>query len=52
MAHKIRETIQYHEVVYYNDDGEEVARERIHDDSSYDADPPQELTEQEREDWL
>jgi hypothetical protein len=52
MAHKIRETIQYSEDVYYDDEGEEVMRVRIHDDSLYDAGPEEELTEQEREDYL
>lgn len=52
MAHKTIEKIQYTEIAYYGDDGEEVARERMHDDHTYDSDGPFELTEQEREDWL
>jgi hypothetical protein len=52
MAHKIIEEIRYHETVYYDDAGEEVARERIHDDAMYDAEGPYDLTDQEREDWL
>lgn len=51
-AHKMIETIQYTEIVYYNDKGDEVARERMHDDAAYDAEGPFDLTEQEREDWL
>ena len=52
MAHKVRETRQYTEIVYYDDDGNEVGRETMSDDHSYDSGPPEELTEQEREDWL
>ena len=52
MAHKISETRQYTEVVYYDDDGNEVGRETMSDDHGYDSGPPEELTEQEREDWL
>nr|DAQ47284.1 MAG TPA: hypothetical protein [Caudoviricetes sp.] len=52
MAHKISERRQYTEVVYYDDGGNEVGRETMCDDHGYDSSPPEELTEQEREDWL
>lgn len=52
MAHKTRHTMQYTEVVYYDDDGNEVARERLHDDHTYDEGSPEELTDEEREDWI
>lgn len=51
-AHKIREIYQYSEDVYYDDDGNEVARERQYDDYLYDTTPAEELTEEEREDRL
>ena len=51
MAHKIIETRQYTEIVYYGDDGEEVARVQ-QDDHLYDSGSPEELTDEEREDWL
>lgn len=49
---KVVETYKYTEVVYYNGNGEEEARDRNHDDWLYDASSPQELTEQEIEDWM
>jgi hypothetical protein len=52
MAHKIRHTMQYTEIAYHDDDGNEVDRFRIHDDHTYDSGSPEELTEQEREDYL
>ena len=52
VAHKIIETRQYTEIVYYSDDGEEVARDVQHDDHLYDSGSPEELTDEEREDWL
>ena len=52
MAHKIIETRQYTEIVYYGDDGEEVARDVQQDDHLYDSGSPEELTDEEREDWL
>lgn len=52
MAHKQVHIMQYSEIVYYDDDGNEVARDRQHDDHTYDVGPEEELTEQEREDWL
>lgn len=52
MAHKIREIRQYSEMVYYDDDGNEVARERVYDDHLYDTEAREELTDQEREDYL
>lgn len=52
MAHKVVETLTYTEVVYYDDNGNEVARERNYDDSLYDESDNQELTEQERADYL
>lgn len=51
-AHKIREQRMYSEDVYYNDDGKEVARDKIDDDHLWDTEMPQELTDEEREDWL
>lgn len=51
-AHKIREIRQYSEDVYYDDDGNEVGRATISDDHLYDTKEPEELDEQEREDWL
>ncbi|WP_161580506.1 hypothetical protein [Subtercola vilae] len=50
--YKIVETRQYTEVVYYNADGVEVARETQNDDFSWDTSEPEDLTEQEIEDWL
>lgn len=50
--YKIREKIQYSEDVYYDGDGEEVARVRIHDDAVYDESNPVDLTDQEIEDYL
>jgi hypothetical protein len=47
---KQRVTVQYTEIVYYKD-GEEIARERMHDDIDHDADPHEAMTEQEIEDW-
>ena len=52
MAHKIIETLRYTEEVFYDDAGNEVARERRHDDSLWDESSPIELTDQEREDYL
>jgi len=47
---KQRNIMQYTEVVYYKD-GAEVAREALHDDSVYEADPREPMTEQEIQDW-
>jgi hypothetical protein len=52
MAHKIREIRQYSEIVYYDDEGYEVGRDTMYDDHLYDSEPPEELTDQEREDYL
>jgi hypothetical protein len=52
VGHKIRETRQYSEIVYYNDEGDEVGRDTISDDHLYDTDAPEPLTDDEREDWL
>lgn len=52
MSHKIAQQILYTEIVYYNDDGNEVARERQHDDHLWDDNGPEELTDTEREDYL
>ena len=52
MAHKVIETLRYTEVVYYDDSGSEVHRERNHDDSLWDDSEPIELTDEEREDYL
>jgi hypothetical protein len=51
-AHKIREQRMHSEIVYYDDEGAEVGREEVFDDHLYDTDPPEELTDDEREDWL
>ena len=51
-AYKVIETRAYTEVIYYDDNGDEVARETLNDDHSYDAGPPEELTDDERMDWL
>lgn len=50
--YKKRHTIKYTEVVYYDSDGAEVARDRIHDDHTYDIDAPEPLTQQEIDDWI
>lgn len=52
MGHKQRHTMQYTEVVYYDDGGDEAGRERLHDDHTYDIGPEEDLTVEEREDWL
>lgn len=50
-AHKIEHTMQYTEVTYVDDDGNEIDRVRVHDDHTYDSSEPVELTEDEREEW-
>lgn len=50
--YKIRHTMQYTEVVYHNALGEEVGRERVHDDHLYDSGGPESLTEQETAEWV
>lgn len=50
--YKIRNTMQYTEIVYYAGDGVEVGRERVHDDHTYDASSPEPMTEQEIDDWI
>lgn len=52
MAHKIIETLTYTEVVFYDDNGDEVHRERRHDDTMWDESSPMDLTDDEREDYL
>jgi len=47
---KQRVTMQYTEVVYFKD-GEEIGREVLNDDHSYDAESPEPMDEQEIEDW-
>ena len=47
---KQRTTMQYSEIVYFKD-GEEIARERMNDDHSYDAEGKEPMTEDEIEDW-
>jgi hypothetical protein len=49
--YKVTHTMQYTEVVYYDAAGNEVGRDRMHDDHTYDmfTDP---LTEQEVADWV
>lgn len=51
-AHKIREIRKYSEIVYYDDEGIEIARETQNDDYLYDTDAPIELDEEERNDFL
>lgn len=48
MAHREVLTMQYTEHVYYDDEGNEVARERQHDDHSYDS-YTQSITDEELE---
>ncbi|QWT24966.1 hypothetical protein KPL76_06310 [Subtercola sp. PAMC28395] len=50
--YKVRETRQYTEVIYYNADGTEASRDTMLDDQSYDAEPPEPMTDEEIEDWL
>jgi hypothetical protein len=52
VGHKVTERYLHSEVVYFDDDGNEVARERIHDDSLWDVGGPEELTDAERDDYL
>lgn len=52
MAHKVTNTMTYTEVVYYDDDGNEVARDRQFDDTLHDEGKPEPLTDTEREDFL
>lgn len=47
---KVREVLQYSEIVYYKD-GEEIGRERVYDDSLYDGDPEEPMTQQEIDDY-
>lgn len=47
---KAIETRQYSEIVYYRD-GEEIARETMNDDQSYDLGPHEPMTAQEILDW-
>lgn len=46
------ETLHYTEVVYYDGGGSEVARVRNYDDTLWDESGPEELTDEEREDYL
>lgn len=50
--YKIENIMQYTEVVYYNADGDEVAREERNDIHTYDTLPRVPLTDEEIEDWL
>jgi hypothetical protein len=47
---KVREVLQYSEIVYYKD-GEEIGRERVYDDSLYDSEPEEAMTQQEIDDY-
>lgn len=49
--YKVVETMKYTETVYYDADGEEVARERNHDDWTHDSTSPEPVTEEELEDY-
>jgi hypothetical protein len=50
--YKVRETLKYTETVYYDESGEEVFRDRNHDDWLYDTDKPQPLSDSEMEDYF
>lgn len=50
--YKIEETLQYHETVIYDGDGNEVVRLRRHDDTLYDEGPREDLTPEEHEDYI
>jgi hypothetical protein len=50
--HKIVHVMQYTETVYYDGDGAEVARERNHDDHTYDTRAAEDMTAQEIEDYI
>ena len=52
MAYKIKRTMKYTEIAIIDDDGNEVATERMWDDSLWDESPRMELSEQERDDYL
>lgn len=52
MAKVIEEQYTYSETVYYDDEGNELGRERKHNDSLYDILEEREMTAEEREDWL
>lgn len=47
---KVREIIQYSEIVYYKD-GEEIGRERVYDDIFCDSEPEEAMTQQEIDDY-
>lgn len=46
-----RVTMQYTEEVYYDADGVEIARERIHDDHTYDTGPMMPVSADELADY-
>lgn len=48
---KQRNIMQYSEMVYYAD-GIEIARDQLNDVVTYDADPMEEMTEEDIEDWV
>ena len=50
--YKETHTMQYTETVYYDADGVEIARERNHDDHTYDSSPAGDMTAQEIEDYI
>ena len=50
--YKIREVYKYSEMVYVNSEGDEVARERIYDDSLWDTTAPLALEKWELEDYF
>lgn len=50
--YKIRNTMQYTEVFYYDGAGNLVDTERHQDDHTYDSAPPEPLSQQEIDDWV
>ena len=45
---KQRKTMQYTETIYFKD-GEEIAREQLNDEHTYDSEPPEAMTDEEIE---
>ena len=50
--YKVAVIMQYTEVVYFNAEGEEVARDRRSDDHSYDEGPQESLSLDEIDDYF
>lgn len=49
---KTVERFMYSEIVYHDEDGTEVARERLYDDAWYDTAETEPMTEEEIEDYI